>query len=117
MDVYKRLTRDFGAPSWIQLRRAERFSLPGRQGTNHRFAGTVLAGSPNRSATCRAAALSQACPTASSKRLLNGALLGNCGTFSILIPQSGQQTRYTSTTTVVRNSMQGKSRTARSLTS
>jgi hypothetical protein len=27
------------------------------------------------------------------KRLLNGALLGNCGTFSILIPQSGHHTR------------------------
>lgn len=40
---------------------------------------------------------SQTCPTASSKRLLKGALLGNYGTFSILIPQSGQQTRYTST--------------------
>src|SRR5689334_4709946 len=43
---------------------------------------TVLDAKPNRSATCRAAALSQACPTASSKRLLNGALLGNCGTFA-----------------------------------
>ena len=37
------------------------------------MARTVLAANPNRSATCRAAALSQACPTASSKRLLKGA--------------------------------------------
>src|ERR1700728_4405306 len=81
------------------------------------MARTVLAGSPNRRATCLAAALSQASPTASSNRLLNGALLGSCGTFSILIPQSGQHTRYTSMTTVVRNSMHGRSRTSRSLTS
>ena len=75
----------------------------------------MLAANPNCRATCRAAALSHACPTASSNRLLNGALLGNCGTFSILTPQSGQHTRYTSITTVVRNSMQGRSRTSRSL--
>ena len=55
------------------------------------IARTVLAANPNCRATWRAAALSHACPTASSNRLLNGALLGNCGTFSILMPQSGQQ--------------------------
>lgn len=60
------------------------------------IARTVLVGKPNRSATCRAAALSHACPTASSNRLLNGALLGSSGTFSILTPQSGHLTRYTS---------------------
>jgi hypothetical protein len=54
-----------------------------------------------RRATCRAEALSQACPTASSKRLLKGDLLGNGGTFSTLIPHSGQFTRYSSITTVV----------------
>src|ERR1700751_1506610 len=32
-------------------------------------------------------------PTASSKRLLKGALLGSSATFSALIPQSGQRTR------------------------
>jgi hypothetical protein len=52
------------------------------------MARTVLVGNPNRRATGRAAALSHASPTASSNRLLKGALLGNCGTFSILIPQS-----------------------------
>jgi hypothetical protein len=49
--------------------------------------------------------------------LLNGALLGNCSTFSILMPQSGQCTRYSSTNTVVRNSMPGRSLTSRSLIS
>src|SRR5215831_5396914 len=53
------------------------------------IARTVVSVRPNRRATCRAAALSHACPTASSKRLLNGALLGSSGTFSTLTPQSG----------------------------
>ena len=53
-------------------------------------------------------------PTASSKRLLKGALLGSSGTFSLFTPHSGQRTRYNSTTTVVRNSKQGRSRTSRS---
>jgi len=57
------------------------------------MARTVLLDSPNCRPTRRPAALSQATPTASSKRLLNGALLGNCGTFSALIPHSGQRTR------------------------
>src|SRR5580700_2174612 len=56
---------------------------------------TVLLAKPNCLATRRTAALSQANPTASSKRLLNGALLGNCGTFSVFTPHSGQRTRYT----------------------
>ena len=41
---------------------------------------TVLSASPNCLATRRAEALSQASPTASSKRLENGALLGNWST-------------------------------------
>lgn len=45
------------------------------------MARTVLLARPNCRATRRTAALSQTNPTASSKRLLNGALLGNCGTF------------------------------------
>ena len=53
------------------------------------MARTVLLVSANCCATRRTAALSQASPTASSKRSLNGALLGNCGTFSVLMPQSG----------------------------
>lgn len=57
------------------------------------IAPTVLAASPNCLATWRTDALSHANPTASSKRLLNGALLGNCGSFSIFTPQFGQQTR------------------------
>src|SRR6266567_4047645 len=65
-------------------------------------------------ATRLAAALSQAWPTALSKRLLNGALEGNRGTFSVFTPQSGQRTRYSSTTTVVRYSKHGRSRTSRS---
>jgi hypothetical protein len=64
-------------------------------------------------ATCRTAALSQVCPTASSKRLLYGALLGNCATFSARKPQRGHFTRYISTTTVVMYSKQGRSRTSR----
>src|ERR1019366_6059115 len=63
----------------------------------------------------RADALSHANPTASSKRLLKGALLGSCGTFSTLPPHCGQHTRYTSMITVVRYSPHGKSRTSRSL--
>ena len=78
------------------------------------MARTVLLAKPNCRATRRTAALSQANPTASSKRLLNGALLGNCGTFSVFTPQSGQRTRYNSITTVVRYSDQGRSRTSRS---
>src|SRR5450756_2157826 len=66
--------------------------------------------SPMRRATCRAEALSQACPTASSRRLLKGDLLGNGGTFSTLIPHSGQFTRYSSIATVVVYSDHGKSR-------
>ena len=62
----------------------------------------------------RAAALSQDSPTASSNRLLNGALLGNCGTFSAFTPQSGHRRRYNSTDTVVRYSKHGRSRTSRS---
>jgi len=77
-------------------------------------ARTVLADRPNRRATCRAAALSHAWPTTSSKRLLNGALLGNGSTFSVLMPQLGHRTRYNSITTVVRNSKHGRSRTSRS---
>jgi hypothetical protein len=52
------------------------------------MAPIVLAGKPNRRATGRAAALSHASPIASSNRLLKGALLGNCGTFLTLVPQS-----------------------------
>jgi len=78
---------------------------------------TVLAASPNCWATRRAAAFSQDSPTASSKRLLNGALLGNCATFSAFTPQSGHRIRYNSTTTVVRYSKHGRSRTSRSYTS
>src|ERR1019366_6770960 len=72
---------------------------------------------PTRCATCRAEADSQACPTASSKRLENGALLGNCATFSIFGPQSGHRTRYNSITTVALYSDQGRSRTSRSVLS
>src|SRR6516164_9863448 len=81
------------------------------------MARTVLGDNPNCLATLRTAALSQASPTASSKRLLKGALLGNCGTFSVFTPQSGHCTRYSSTTTVVRNSDHGRSRTSRSYVS
>src|SRR6516165_995093 len=48
------------------------------------MARTVLAARPNCRPTRRSAALSQASPTASSKRLLKGALLGISGTFSCL---------------------------------
>ena len=68
----------------------------------------------NRRATCRAAALSQACPTISSKRLLNGALLGTWATFSARNPQRGHFIRYVSTAMVVEYSKQGRSRTSRS---
>src|SRR3982075_1358933 len=81
------------------------------------MARTVLSASPNRRATCRAEADSQACPTASSKRLENGALLGSCATLSIFGPQVGQRTRYNSTTTVALYSDHGRSRTSRSVTS
>ncbi len=77
----------------------------------------MLSANPNCLATRRAEALSQAWPTASSKRLEKGALLGNWSTFSIFKPQSGQRTRYSSITTVVRNFKQGRSRTSRSVTS
>lgn len=49
-----------------------------------------------------------------SKRLLKGALLGNCGTFSALIPHFGQCTRYNSITTVIEDSKHGRSCTSRS---
>ena len=75
---------------------------------------TVLAERPNRLATRMAAALSQACPTSSSKRLLKGAFDGRSGTLSVRTPQSGHRTRYSSTTTVVRYSKHGRSRTSRS---
>src|ERR1700729_1110785 len=78
------------------------------------IARTVLAAICICRATCRAAALSQACPTASSNRLLNGALLGNCATFSARKPHRGHFTRYVSTTTIVEYSKQGRSRTSRS---
>src|SRR6185437_15140406 len=81
------------------------------------MARTVLCASPNCLATRRAEALSQASPTASSKRLEKGALLGSWSTFSILRPQSGQRNRYSSITTVVRNSPHGRSRTSRSVVS
>jgi len=61
--------------------------------------------------------LSQACPTASSNRLLKGALLGNWATFSARNPQRGHFIRYVSTTTVVEYSTHGRSRTSRSLIS
>src|SRR5580700_8196325 len=81
------------------------------------MARTVLDAKPNRRATCRADALSHAWPTASSKRLLNGALLGSSGTFSTFTPHSGHFTRYTSMYTAVLNSLHGRSRTTRSLQS
>src|SRR5947208_12617079 len=73
---------------------------------------TVLAASPYCLATRRAAALSHDSPTASSNRLLNGALLGSCGIFSAFTPQSGHRRRYNSTDTVVRYSKHGRSRTS-----
>ena len=89
------------------------------QRSRHRrsIALTVLSAIPNRLATWRAAALSHACPTDSSKRLLKGALLGNWATFSARNPQRGHFIRYVSTTTVVEYSKQGRSRTSRSLIS
>ena len=54
---------------------------------------TVLSASPIRRATCRAEALSHACPAISSNRLLNGAFVGNCSTFSVRIPQPGHRTQ------------------------
>src|SRR5215472_9200490 len=51
------------------------------------MARTVLGDNPNCLAIRRTAALSQANPTASSKRSLKGALLGSCGTFSVFTPQ------------------------------
>src|SRR5258708_22536516 len=81
------------------------------------MARTVLSARQNLRATCRADALSHACPTISSKRLLNGALLGNCSTRSVLIPHSGHRIRYNSITTVVRNSKHARSRISRSYTS
>src|ERR1022692_3243713 len=64
---------------------------------------TVLSARPIRRATCRAEALSQDSPTASSNRLLYGDLLGNCGTFSAFTKHAGQSTRYSSTTTPPRH--------------
>src|SRR6266852_3683262 len=81
------------------------------------IARTVLSGNPKLCATCRADADEQARPTASSKRLENGALLGNCATFSIFGPQSGQRTRYNPTTTVALYSDQGRSRISLSVES
>jgi hypothetical protein len=52
---------------------------------------TVLAASLTCLVTRRAAALSQASPTASSNRLLKGTLLGSCATFSVFTPQSCRQ--------------------------
>jgi hypothetical protein len=40
-------------------------------------------------------------PDSLFKAFENGALLGNCGTFSRFTPQSGHFTRYTSMNTVV----------------
>jgi hypothetical protein len=65
------------------------------------MARTVLGANPNFRAAWRADALSHASPTASSKCLENGALLGNGGTLSAFSPHSGHFTRYTSAHTVV----------------
>src|ERR1019366_107708 len=81
------------------------------------MARAVLAANPMRLATCRAAALSHACPTASSNRLLNGALLGSCSTFSAFTPHCGHRTRYSSSTTVAWYTKPAKPRTSRSSTS
>src|ERR1700722_2740413 len=81
------------------------------------MARTVVSGSWKRRATWTAAALSQALLTVSSNRLLNGALDGNCSIFSTSTPHSGQGNRCTSTITVARYTLQGKSRIARSRTS
>ena len=92
----------------------------GTAGREHRryrksIARTVLAASRDCLATWRTDAPSHANPTASSKRLLNGALLGNWGTSSTFAAHGGQHTRYTPMTTVVRYSPHGRSRTSRSL--
>src|ERR1017187_5402111 len=63
---------------------------------------TVVSGKWKRRATSLAAALSQASPTISSNRLLNGALDGSCSIFSTRAPHSGHRKRCTSTTTVAR---------------
>lgn len=78
---------------------------------------TALAANLNCLATRPAAGLSQASPTASSNRSLNGALLGNGGIFSVFTPQSGQRNRFSSTTKIVRYSKLDRSRTSRSQTS
>ena len=67
--------------------------------------------------TWLAAALSQASPTISSNRLLNGALEGSCSILSTRSPHSGQRSRCTSTTTAARYTLQGRSRISRSRTS
>src|ERR1035441_936060 len=87
---------------------------PTAPGIADSIARTALSARPIRRATCRAEALSHAWPTASSKRLLKGALLGSSGTFSILTPHTGHLTRYTSMCTVAWNTLHGRSRTARS---
>ena len=74
------------------------------------MARTVLAASPNRSATRRAAALSQASPDGLFEAFAEGRLARQLRHLLDLIPQSGQRTRYTSITTVVRNSMHGRPR-------
>jgi hypothetical protein len=109
--------------NWLPWQRLRSICLKIKRSRHHavfsknreRFARTVLAASRNCRATWRTDALSHANPTASSKRLLNGALLGNLGTFSTFAPHCGQHTRYTSMTTVVRYSPHGRSRTSRSL--
>jgi hypothetical protein len=63
------------------------------------------------------AALSHASPTISSNRLLNGALDGSCSIFSTPTPHSGHRKRCTSTTTVARYTLHGRSRISRSRTS
>ena len=81
------------------------------------IARTVLVGIRNCFATWIAEAPSHAPPTASSKRLLNGALLGSCTTFSTRGPQSGQRNRHNSTITVALYSLHGRSRISRWSTS
>src|SRR5229473_4578387 len=109
-------------PRWISstpICRSAGFRRAAVQRSKYRrsMARTVLSARENLRATCRADALSHACPTISSNRLLNGALLGNCSTRSVLIPHSGHRIRYSSITTVVRNSKHARSRTSRSYTS
>src|SRR5215472_3013961 len=81
------------------------------------MARTVLATKPNCWATRRRGVLSQACPTASSKAPAKRRLTGQQRYFLRLNPHSGQPTRYSSITTVVRYSDHGRSPTSRSLTS